>query len=398
MERHPIDPAAFGYGTGPQPATRRDPLLPPRSSLVPLLLLAAFASVLITVLVWRGKIGPGAAAPQAREVTPAGELAGDEKATIDLFKASSPSVVYITTLQQRIDLRTRNVMEIPAGSGSGFVWDNAGHIVTNFHVVQRANGARVTLSDHGNYAAELVGYSSQHDVAVLKIDAPAAKLPPIRVGSSGDLQVGQKVFAIGNPFGLDQTLTTGIVSALGRTIQSPTGQPIEEVIQTDAAINPGNSGGPLLDSSNRLIGVNTAIFSPSGSSAGIGFAVPIDTVKRVVEEIIATGRYTPPVLGVNLNDRVNEVLSRRLGVEGVIVLGVAPGGGAAEAGLKSATQDEAGQVHLGDVIRKVAGRQVRTPNELYAALQKFKPGDSVDVEILREGRVETVKVRLSRGE
>ncbi|QOV92329.1 trypsin-like peptidase domain-containing protein [Humisphaera borealis] len=353
---------------------------------------------MVTSVIWRLTSPDRPPAVESRKVTPAGELAADERSTIDLFKAASPSVVYITTLQQRMDFRTRNVMEIPAGSGSGFVWDSAGHIVTNYHVVQRANGAKVTLSDHGTYTAKLVGVSALHDVAVLSIDAPAAKLPPIRVGTSHDLQVGQKVFAIGNPFGLDQTLTTGIVSALGRTIQSPTGRPIEEVIQTDAAINPGNSGGPLLDSSNRLIGVNTAIYSPTGSSAGIGFAVPIDTVKRVVEEIILTGKYTPPVLGVAMDARVNELLAKRTGKEGAFVLGVTPGSGAEAAGLRGAAQDENGQITIGDVIQKAGGRRVRTPDDVYSGLQKFRPDDSIELEVLRDGKIETIKVKLGRGD
>lgn len=377
---------------------RPDSFREPRRSVLPLLLIVAFLSVMITSALWRMNSGERTPAVESRQVTPAGELAADEKATIDLFKAASPSVVFITTLQQRVDFRTRNVLEIPAGSGSGFVWDNAGHIVTNYHVVQRANGARVTLSDHGNYSASLVGVSPLHDVAVLKIKAPPGKLPPIRVGTSHDLQVGQKVFAIGNPFGLDQTLTTGIVSALGRTIQSPTGRPIEEVIQTDAAINPGNSGGPLLDSSNRLIGVNTAIFSPTGSSAGIGFAVPIDTVKRVVEEIILTGKYTPPVLGVSMDTRVNTLLSSRTGLEGAFVLGVNPASGAETAGLRPATQDETGQIAIGDVIQKAGGRRVRSPDDIYSALQKFRPDDSIDLEVLRDGKTETLKVKLGRGD
>ncbi len=235
----------------------------------------------------------GQAALNARAVTPRGELAAEEKTNTEIFKSASPSVVYITTLTERINYQTKNVTEIPAGTGSGFIWDTAGHIITNFHVVQHANGASgVTLADHTQWTASLVGVAPDQDLAVLKIDAKASQLPPIPVGTSSDLQVGQCVFAIGNPFGLDQTLTTGVVSALGRTIPSATNVPIDEVIQTDAAINPGNSGGPLLDSAGRLIGINAAIYSPSGSSSGIGFAVPVDTVNRVVPELISTGKYT----------------------------------------------------------------------------------------------------------
>jgi S1-C subfamily serine protease len=371
------------------------------------LLITAIIAVLVTTSVWLtiAHFWPaaipgngGVPAAESRQVTPAGNLADDEKSTIELFKAASPSVVYITTLQQRIDFRTRNVLEIPAGSGSGFVWDAKGHIITNFHVVRGAAGARVTLADHKTYDAELVGTAPSHDVAVLRIKAPANKLPPIRVGTSHDLQVGQKVFAIGNPFGLDQTLTTGVVSALGRTIQSPTGQPIDEVIQTDASINPGNSGGPLLDSASRLVGMNTAIYSPSGSSAGIGFAIPIDTMKRVIEELIATGKFSSPTLGVNLNDRVNQLLTKRMGVEGVVVLGVAPGSGAAAAGLRGTTQDADGQIIPGDVIQSVAGRPIKSPSDIYSALQKFRPGESVEVKILREDKVQSVQVKLGKEE
>ena len=239
-------------------------------------------------------------------VTPRGDLAEEEKATIAIFKQTSPSVVFITTLTERYDLRTQDTQETPQGTGSGFVWDDAGDIVTNFHVVRNASSARVTLADHGNYQAELVGVAPDYDLAVLRIHAPKEKLHPILLGTSHDLQVGQKVFAIGDPYGLDQTLTSGIVSALGRTIQSTTDTPIDNIIQIDAAINPGNSGGPLLDSAGRLIGVNTAIYSPSGSSAGIGCAIPVDTGNRLAPELIANGRFIRTSLGLALGGRANE--------------------------------------------------------------------------------------------
>ena len=374
----------------------------PARPVLPMLIATAVIAVLATTSAWqfasRNAAPAVPAAAESRVVTPAGDLGAEEKSNVALFKAAGPSVVFITTLQQQFDLRTRSVADIPAGTGSGFVWDNAGHIVTNFHVVQQSTGARVTLADHQTYPAEPVGASPSHDIAVLRIKAPADKLPPIRLGTSHDLQVGQKVFAIGNPFGLDQTLTTGIVSALGRTIQSPTGQPIDEVIQTDAAINPGNSGGPLLDSGGRLIGMDTAIVSPSGSSAGIGFAVPIDTVKRVVDEIIATGKYTSATLGVNLNEQINSMLTRQAGIEGVLVLGVDPGSGAAAAGLRSARNGARGGIVLGDVIRSVNGRPVRSPNDVYSALQKSRPGDDADLVVLRDGKEQAVKVKLGRAD
>jgi S1-C subfamily serine protease len=225
-----------------------------------------------------------------RAVTPRGDLAADEKATIELYSQSRRSVVHITTLAVRGDRLSMNVQKVPEGTGSGLIWDDAGHVVTNYHVIQHADDAIVTLSDQSSWRAKLVGAHPDRDVAVLQIDAPKDRLRPIPVGRSDDLQVGQKVFAIGNPFGLDQTLTTGVISALNREIESVTKRTIPGVIQTDAAINPGNSGGPLLDSSGRLIGVNTAIYSPSGGgSVGIGFAIPVDEVRRVVPQLIRTG-------------------------------------------------------------------------------------------------------------
>jgi S1-C subfamily serine protease len=233
-----------------------------------------------------------------RAVTPRGPLLAEEQAQIDVFKRSSPSVVHITTLETQRDLFSLNVQQVPRGTGTGFIWDDRGHIVTNFHVIQGGSGARVTLSDQSTHRATLVGAFPDRDLAVLKIELPAAKAPPIAVGSSRDLVVGQKVYAIGNPFGLDQTLTTGILSALNREIESVNQRTIRGVIQTDAAINPGNSGGPLLDSAGRLIGVNTAIYSPSGASAGIGFAIPVDEVNRIVPRLIRDGRFVRPALGV----------------------------------------------------------------------------------------------------
>jgi S1-C subfamily serine protease len=219
---------------------------------------------------------------QPRAITPRGALQADELANINLFKQASPSVVNITSLGVQRDMFSMNVQQVPRGTGTGFVWDAQGHIVTNFHVIQGGQGARVTLSDQSVYDAKLVGAFPDRDLAVLQIDAPKEKLPPLAMGSSRDLVVGQRVYAIGNPFGLDQTLTMGIVSALNREIESFNNRTIRGVVQTDAAINPGNSGGPLLDSAGRLIGVNTQIASPSGASAGIGFAIPVDEVNRIV--------------------------------------------------------------------------------------------------------------------
>jgi S1-C subfamily serine protease len=335
--------------------------------------------------------GPGATA-EPRAVAERANLDPDERRTIELFRTASVSVVYITTQAQRIDFWTRNIFEVPQGTGSGFLWDDRGHVVTNFHVLQGATAAKITLADQ-EYEATYVGGAADHDLAVLQIRAPGAKLVPIRVGTSADLQVGQKVFAIGNPFGLDHTLTTGIVSALGRTIQSVANTPIEDAIQTDAAINPGNSGGPLLDSSGRLIGVNTAIYSPSGASAGIGFAVPVDTVNRIVPQLVAHGQVIRPRLGVEIDDRLSALVTQRLGVEGVLIRNVAEGSGAEAAGLQG-SQLRGGVVVPGDVIQEIDGKAVRTQNELLARLGNYKPGDTVSLVVWREGKTRKASVRL----
>ena len=257
-----------------------------------LLFLLACAAAFWTGLVWErlplSLPNTAIAAPaEGPAIAPRGSLTSDEKLTIDLFRASSPSVVYITTLTRRQNWFSMNVEEIPSGTGSGFVWDRRGHIITNFHVIENASRFEVTLADQTTWEADVVGKAPEKDLAVLRIEAPATSLEPLTVGESENLLVGQKVFAIGNPFGLDHTLTTGVISALGRAITSRDETRIEDVIQTDAAINPGNSGGPLIDSSGRLIGVNTLIYSPSGASAGIGFAIPVDTISWVVPTSIA---------------------------------------------------------------------------------------------------------------
>jgi S1-C subfamily serine protease len=238
-----------------------------------------------------GGLMPGT---QPRAVTARGSLADDEQATIELFKAVSPSVVHVTNLAVKHEPFSLNAQVVPRGTGTGFIWDENGFIVTNYHVVDGASAVRVILSDHSAYESTRIWGYPDKELAVIRIDAPKEKLKPIAVGTSGDLQVGQKTFAIGNPFGLDQTLTTGIVSALERQIESANGRPIPGVIQTSAAINPGNSGGPLLDSAGRLIGVNTAILSPSGAFAGIGFAIPVDEVNRLVPQLIAYGKVAEP--------------------------------------------------------------------------------------------------------
>jgi S1-C subfamily serine protease len=319
-----------------------------------------------------------------RAITPRGGLAADEQATIELFREASPSVVFITTVALRRDFFSLNLFEIPQGSGSGFIWDQEGHVITNFHVIQGAlrsgGSAKVTLADQSTRDARLVGAAPDKDLAVLSIDTPQHLLKPLAIGTSKDLLVGQKVFAIGNPFGLDQTLTTGIISALGREITSVDGRTITGVIQTDAAINPGNSGGPLLDSAGRLIGVNTAIYSSSGSSAGIGFAVPVDIVNRVVPQIIRYGRVMRPQLGVRIAE---DAVSRRWGLPGVLILQIEPGSGAEAAGLRGTHIDARGRPSLGDIIVGIESDQVETADDLMNALEKYQAGDTVTVTIVR---------------
>lgn len=331
-------------------------------------------------------------APDAapRPVTARGDLAGDEKNTIELFRAASPSVVYITNIELRRNLFSLNVYEIPKGTGSGFVWDREGRIVTNYHVIEDASSVEVTLADHSSWKAVLVGVAPDKDLAVLQISAPAERLHPLAIGESHSLLVGQKVFAIGNPFGLDQTITAGIVSALGREIKAVTGRTIQGVIQTDAAINPGNSGGPLLDSAGRLIGVNTAIYSPSGASSGIGFAVPGDEVNRVVPEIIRNGRVIRPGMGITV---ANESISHRLGITGVLIVNVQPGSSAARVGLRP-TRQVGGEIILGDIITAVNGKPVNNYDDLRNEMDHFRVGDVVTLDLVRKGATTKVQVTL----
>jgi protease Do-like 1, chloroplastic len=318
-------------------------------------------------------------------------LNGQEKATIHLFENAAPSVAYITTSTLQRDFWTRNVMEIPSGTGSGFVWDKKGHIITNYHVIKDASRAQVTLADQTTWDASLVGGAPEKDLAVLKIEAPASVLKPIPVGSSGHLMVGQSVFAIGNPFGLDQTLTTGIISALGREINGSDGTPIRDVIQTDAAINPGNSGGPLLNSSGSLIGVNTAIYSPSGASAGIGFSIPADVVKWVVPDLIMYGKINRPSLGVEL---ASQQWMKRYGLKGALILNVEKGSSAEKAGLQPTYRTRNGRIALGDIITGIDGHRVQAVSDMKLILEKYKAGDVVKVKYIREDKEMEAKVKL----
>jgi len=382
---------AYELDDPPSPQSRLTPLLP---------LLVVLVALLLIVQIWslsrRGGLPSMALDPTAepRPIAPAGELAADEKATIALFKQSSQSVVYITTAAASRDFGL-NIEEIPRGSGSGFVWDEKGHIVTNFHVVENANRFKVTLADQSTWDAVAIGAAADKDLAVLRIDAPAARLKPLLVGTSADLEVGQKVFAIGNPFGLDQTLTTGIISGLGRQIQSRTNRTIDGVIQTDAAINPGNSGGPLLDSRGRLIGVNTAIYSPSGASAGIGFAIPVDTVQRMVPQVLKQGLVRRASLGaVFLPDQ--SVRQQR--IKGVVLGRIDPRGAAAKAGLRPSRVTADGDVLWGDVILAVDGQPVSTSEDLLSAIESHAVGETVKLTILRglrSGQEETLELEVT---
>ena len=387
----PFDP------TGPFPPRPQ----PPRSNAGPVWLMALVMLACGAVAGWmisrhmfnRENATVGA---EPRPVTPRGDLMELEKTNIRIFQNASPSVVFINTVTEQTDL-FGDTTQVPEGTGSGFIWDKAGHIVTNFHVIRNASGAQVTLWDHSSYTAQLVGRSPGNDLAVLKIDAPPEKLRPILLGSSHDLQVGQMVFAIGNPFGLDETLTSGVISALGRTITSPSNHPIANVIQADAPINPGNSGGPLLDSSGRLIGVNAAIVSPSGSSAGIGFAIPVDTVNRIVPQLIAHGQVTRPQAGVELSDPLSQAVDQYYGIQGVMILHVEPNSPAAASGLRGARQSRQ-RVIPGDIIQKVNDTPVTTSEQFYEALEDYKPGDTVNLTIFRDGQTLTVPMKLGGAE
>lgn len=327
-----------------------------------------------------------------RKVDPVTIVTDTETATIKLFEETAPSVVFINTTKiAQKNYWSRNLYETPSGSGSGFIWDKNGSIVTNYHVVDGAHKIMVTLSDMSTWEAEVIGAEPNKDLAVLKINAPARILNPILVGQSEQLKVGQSVYAIGNPFGLDQTLTTGIISALGREIKSKDGVPINDVIQTDAAINPGNSGGPLLDSSGRLIGVNTMIYSPSGASAGIGFSIPVDEVNYVVSDIVKYGKVRKPFIGVSL---VNSQKMRQAGLQGALILKLIKDGPAEKAGLRETRRNNSGELELGDIIVGINNISIESNNDLFIALEQFSPGDKVSVLFQREGRERAVEMEL----
>jgi S1-C subfamily serine protease len=316
----------------------------------------------------------------------------DEKNTIDVFRRSSKATVFVTQKRRYVDFFGRVSDDVPAGSGSGFVWDTAGHVVTNFHVIKDASALTVTLDDQRTFEATVRGVEPRKDIAVLKLVNPPNDLQPISVPREGaKLEVGQKVIAIGNPFGLDHTLTTGVVSALGREVDGIGGVSIRDMIQTDAAINPGNSGGPLLSSAGQLMGMNTMIFSKSGASAGIGFAVPASTIARVVPQIIKTGQVQQVGLGIQIDP--NQRLERRARIAGVVVLRVQPNSPAEAAGMIGIQQDARG-ISLGDVIIGIGSVKIEDYDDLYNALDERQPGDEVEISLQRKGAVVKTKLKL----
>ncbi len=318
-------------------------------------------------------------------------LRPEELHTINLFEKASVSVAFITTSNFRYNIFSHSTTEVQRGTGSAFIWDRQGHIITNYHVIQGADKAMVTLANGKSYPASLVGQAPEKDLAVLQIDAPAEVLKPIPVGRSANLRVGQSVYAIGNPYGFDQTLTTGVISALGREIQSVAGIPIRDVIQTDAAINPGNSGGPLLDSSGKLIGVNSAIYSPSGSSAGIGFSIPVDVVSKVVPDLIKYGKIRRPYTGIEL---ASDYAHHRLGIDGALVLQVEDGSPAERAGFRATRYNRRGELILGDIITAVNGQPIHSRSDFILELEKYQSGDELRIELLRGEQKEELRLTL----
>ncbi len=347
--------------------------------------------VLGLALMATGSLSSSQAVAQASDYSSFSTI--DEQNNIQVFRQASPSVVNITNSRLVRSFYSLNPQEVPQGSGTGFIWNEEGYIVTNFHVVQQADRVMVTLQNGTTYDARAVGVDPDKDLAVLKIDAPEEQLVPIKPGDSSLLEVGRKVIAIGNPFGLDTTMTVGIVSALGREIDSVSQRKIRDVIQTDAAINPGNSGGPLLNSLGELVGVNTAIYSPSGASSGIGFAIPVNTVKQIVPDLITYGRVQTPILGITRLPQP-EYYRRLWGIEGVIVLDTVEGTDPARKGMRGLTRAERGRIRLGDVIVEIAGQPVRNEEEYAEVIEQYEPGDTVTVKTMRDNRLHEYEIEL----
>ena len=374
--------AATGYAAG-------SGVVLPRVASIPQMVLAPFAAGPAEGVV--AEIRTPVPAPVGSTPHVTDDLTAEERRTIEIFRRASASVVHIANIAVRQDLFSLDVQQVQQGTGSGFVWDTNGHIVTNFHVIDGGDSFRVRLADQSEHAAKVVGYAPDKDLAVLRINAPPGRLTPLPLGVSQRLLVGQTVLAVGNPFGLDHSLTVGVVSALGRELRSPSGRKIYDVIQTDAAINPGNSGGPLLDSSGRLIGVNSAIYSPSGASAGIGFAIPVDVVKRLVPQLIARRRPVVPGIGIVA---LPESIAERNQLEGVVVQEVAPGSPAAKAGLEGLRRARGGGFYVGDRIVAVNGKPVQSLDDLTHVFEQQGVGTIVELTVVRGGEKRMIKLPL----
>jgi len=346
---------------------------------------AMVAAALLALIASNIRLSPWSA-PVARAVEQRGPLSDAERANIEIFEKVSPSVVQVAAQSTAAPLSEES--EGGASSGTGFVWDSAGHVVTNNHVVQGAREVAIRFASGEVARAALIGTAPNYDIAVLRLSGARGLPPPLAIGGSADLKVGQLAFAVGNPFGLDQSMTSGIISALKRRLPTSTGREIANVIQTDAAINPGNSGGPLLDSAGRLIGVTTAILSPSGSNAGIGFAVPVDIVNRVVPELIRTGRVPTPGIGIVA---ASEAVATRFGTEGVIVVRTAPGSPAERAGIRGVDLSSG---NLGDVITAADGKQVRRLSDLTDQIEQIGAGKTVRVSLKRGSQTRDVDVEI----
>ncbi len=370
------------------------------SSRSPLLTLALIAMVLFLLMQLKEKTGkpridsPSTSVIQKSDADPLNPFSQSAPLLTapEVYRNVSPSVVsVVNNAYVRRGFFSFQVYEVEQGAGSGFVWDKAGHIVSNYHVVHNASRITVAFQDGTGYAATLVGIAPDYDLAVLKISAPPELLHPVTVCSSKNLEVGRGVYAIGNPFGLDTTLSAGIVSALGRTITSMTDRKIYNAIQTDAAINPGNSGGPLLNCCGQLIGVNTAILSPSGAYAGIGFAVPSDTVSRIVPQLIKRGRVTRAGLGMQL---LPDHVTKRAALEGVAIYTVFEKTPAAAAGLQGLRITPGNRLLFGDIITAVDDIRVTTIEELQAILDPLAPGDSVTLSVTNNSAARKVEIAL----
>jgi len=354
------------------------------------LFLVVIAAILVALTLSNVRYSPWTNT-SARTVDQRGPLSDAERANIELFERVSPSVVQVAAQSAAANPLAEDEGGGGAAgeaSGTGFVWDNAGHVVTNNHVVQNASEVAVRFASGEVAQAEIIGVAPNYDLAVLRIKSARQLPPPVALGSSTELKVGQSAFAIGNPFGLDQSLTSGIISALKRRLPTSSGREISNVIQTDTAINPGNSGGPLLDSAGRLIGVNTAIISPSGSSAGIGFAIPADIVNRIVPELIKNGRVPTPGIGIVA---ASEAVSTRLGVEGVIIVRTAPGSPAERAGIRGV---DLASGAIGDVIVQADGKPVHRLSDLTDQIEQVGAGKSIRISVKRGSQTRDINIDI----